>query len=1191
MAVLIPPHRRLGPWACLAILLSAAPASALSPLPFTPEFAERVDTTFFAGEQPSGDKVEVYRTALRERRDEAASVFASELWTQGRGRKSAGRRAARRKVIETYDLVIGTEEQPGWLDDLAASTDPVAARVLAGQILELDYALLVEGDQPFTQKLPEHLGSIGLFEWNVPASTQARRAEREARNLVDPTTGLFYDYDDLRRLIEEGVDLSRLDPPGDGDFWHDRGAIAEIDVRASYYEGGHPIHQGLHTPFPPTGGTLRRIRKSQTKPKFEIEVEVDGKPRRYKLKVGGEVFAEPVTGAILSTLGFNADVILHVQNFRMDLGDLTVDELRNEWRSYFEFNRLHLSYSFDDYFTVHEDENGAYVIADEASLTAKPRAVTRVGPWPWGANGNEGLREVRALGIVSAWLGNTDMKEAENNKLLLRDGPDGRPHIYHLHHDLGHAFGRVISEQIEAYPWRLATRRAGDRVYLNYKSTWDPTLRKMITWADARWIVRKIAQLTREQIETAVATGGWPDSVGKLLVEKLVARRNQLVTAFELEGDDTPSGPIALLPFDRKLTTTDERVIEGELVDGEYVDSTKKFDNYWEEFLGPVWEAAKLAGVGTFQKTVGMIPAVIFDSDSVGAPKWLVADLLIELRREVEENPRPSHEGDYYLTKDKLLLGLRVGGGLIGYGTTSFFRSWTLVQPSGTLREAHYVGDKILEVRLPHHIRKENLPEEYVLVRESYIDGRIGAITESTGGSVFSPVGARASLGRVRLSRDVVARKDGRVRLYRDLSRHSHRDAEAFFNLVFFRIPFAYDEVEEGRLSGALYDFSADEVDANNAWAAGLSDVVREGDFTFIEKRRAGIPVESDFRDARRWFRIPYFFGRGADERFDEVAFSNPERPSEPATSHFQYHTSRSGYWNFMDWGEAFRYVISTSAVVDPKKNEVKSPAIVSTYYQRDRDTSDAELGDAYLRFINGLRGDGAPLIDFTPSLHSENGIWGDLEVKVRIGYTKKAIRRLRKLDADELRRRLAAALGTSPGALERYRGWLDVRGKRRQTTRLRVPGPIRTQLARAEAMLEDVERARASGRTEEWMQDLADGLSEASFRRGGWYDPTVLGVLHGMLGRKQVSIEAVVLPPPWVENRLVGSVPLSGATGRRSHALPRQIVDFGPKCTVAWWEMLDTFPSFEEGELTWPDHPTAESGSPCDGSLGGFSR
>jgi len=1176
----------------LSALLLGGPqvASGMSPLPFTPSFAERVESTFFEGGEVSAVGIESYRSGLAQRRAEVHSVFAADLWALGRGRKGAERRALRRKVVQVYDLLLGSEEQSGWLDELARERDPVAARRLAGRILEVDYALLVEGDRPFSQKLPEHLSSIGWLEWSVPGSTRAKHADREASNLFDPTTGLFYEAEDLRRLIEQGRDISRLDPPPDSSFWQDRGAIAKIDVVESFHRGGHPIHRGLHYPFPETGGVLRNIKKSQTKPKFELEVSVDGKLRRYKLKVGGEIHSEPVTGALLSTLGFNADVTQHVKNFRVDLGDVTVEELRNDWRSYFEFKRLHLRYRFDDYFEVGRDERGNYVIAKEGSLTAKPDEVTRVGPWPWGANGNEGLREARALGILSVWFGNTDMKEAENNKLLLRPDSDGRARIHHLHHDLGHAFGRVISEQINAYPWDLVKRRPGSRIRFSYHSTWDPTLRKRPTYADARWMLRQIAQLEREQIAQAVALGQWPEPVARLLVEKLIHRRNQLVEAFALVGESTPSGAIALLPVDRELTTDDGEVVDGALVDGVFEGSTKEFDNYWEEFLGPVWEATKLFGVATFQKTIGMVPSVIFDDDSVGLPKYVVLDLLITMKRTVVENPRPTSEADYFLVQDELLLGLKVGGGLIGTGTTAFYRSYTLVQPAGTLREAHFADDTILNVLLPRRVRQERLPEEYVLLRESYVDGRIGVITESTGGNV-TPVGARASLGRVRLSRSVLERKDGTFRAYRDLSRHTHRDLEAFVNLIFTRIPLAYGEVNDGGLSGVVYTIPADEVDGTPEWSDALSRLVRDGDFSGIETLRPGISVESTFRDARRWFRIPAFFGRAAASRFDAVRAASPGHPDEVAEAFVQYRTSGSGHWSFLDWGEDFRHVVRATARVRLRDEKVETPVIVSTFFQRDRDTSDHELNEAYLGFINGLRPREPRFVDFTPSLHSENGLWGDLEVKVRIGYTRKALDRLRKLDPEAFWMELGAALGIDRASLERYRRWLGVRGKLRHGYQRRVPAPLRTPLLRAERMLRNLRKVGGAGRSGERMRLLADTLSAASFRRGGWYDPTVLAVLHGMLGRKQVSIEAVIEPPPWVENRLVGRALLGGATRREGHRPTRELVDFDPKCTAALWEMLDTFPEADGPTLRWPDDPSVESGDPCDGSRGAFTR
>ena len=67
----------------------------------------------------------------------------------------------------------------------------------------------------------------------------------------------------------------------------------------------------------------------------------------------------------------------------------------------------------------------------------------------------------------------------------------------------------------------------------------------LITYADARWMTRQIAQLSRKQIVQAVSIGHWPRAAGELLTEKLIHRRNQLVEAFDLVGTPSPSGSCA----------------------------------------------------------------------------------------------------------------------------------------------------------------------------------------------------------------------------------------------------------------------------------------------------------------------------------------------------------------------------------------------------------------------------------------------------------------------------------------------------------------------------------------------------------------------------------------------------------------------------------------------------------------------
>ena len=1164
----------------LFIVALGESAPALTPLPFTPAFAERVESTFFENGALSEGKVASYRGGLALRRSQVMSVFVNDQRARGRKRAAALLRAERRKVVRLYDVLLGSAEGSGWIAALANEKDPVAARTLAGRILEMDYALKVEGHPPFSKFLPEHLPAVSVLYWSIPDSTRADDAAREATNLVDPASGLFYERSELRALIEQDADLSRLHPPPESSWWRDPGAISAIDVERTYHRVGPPAYRGLEW-LSPERVIMKKVRKTQTKPKFEVEFEVEGKMRKYKLKVGGEINSEPVTGALLTALGFNGDLVKHVKNMRVDMGDLTEEEIRREWRSYFEFQRVLYSYSFDDYFEIHHDQGGPYMIVKEGSLMAYPEPVVRVGPWPWGALGNEGLREVRALSLFNIWVGNTDVKEAENNKLLLRQEPQGE-RLFHVVHDLGQSFGRIFGEQLEVFPWDVVLSHRLGRIRFDHKASWQPTARHQATFADARWMGRLIAQLTREQIAAAVQLGGWPGAAAALLTEKLVYRRNRLVAVLGLLGEQTPSGPIALLPVDRHLTTADGAVVDGTMLNGKFEGATREYANYFEELAGPIWEQVKLTGAGTFQGLIGSIPSVVFDSESADISKFVLLELLLNIRREVDENPRPTGNHDLYLVTDTMKLGLRLGAGLFVRGSSGFYRSYTLVQPAPTLREAHYAGDTILDVGVRRRVKSEELPPEFTLVRESYLDGRVGWLTEDSSGSV-PVVGAQGGVARVRLGRSVVSRRRGELRAWRDMSKHLHADIQAFLNLVFFRIPLARADVDDGKLAGRLWTLPADEVAADPALGEAVSRLLRDDDFTGLEARHPGLPLRSRFHRTDRWMKVPIFFGRGAGSRRETIEVGEPVRETLD-----QYRTDRSGYWTFLDWGEAFRHVIRATASDAADKGR---PSLVSTYYQRDRDTSDEEFGNAYLRFINGLPGRSGNLVDFDPSLHSVNGRWGDLEVKVRVGYSPKAVRQLRSLDPEAFWRELAVTLGVRPTAMARYRRALDVPAHRRQRARYQMPTRVWAHLLRAERLVSRLEKARAAEDEADWMVHVTDALGQASFRRGGWYDPTLLSVLHRMIGRRQISIHASILPPPFVENRLVGHTPIRARSRKKQRGLSREPIELDPQCAPALWEMLETFPTESGGKLAWPEEPPAGSGSPCDGSWGAFTR
>lgn len=83
------------------------------------------------------------------------------------------------------------------------------------------------------------------------------------------------------------------------------------------------------------------------------------------------------------------------------------------------------------------------------------------------------------------------------------------------------------------------------------------------------------------QLEEAVRLGGWPEDVGKLLLEKLI-ERNDLVRAFDLEKTQE------IMPVDRKLTTPSGIVQNGHLTQGKVPGYEQNFGNYYSDLFRPV---------------------------------------------------------------------------------------------------------------------------------------------------------------------------------------------------------------------------------------------------------------------------------------------------------------------------------------------------------------------------------------------------------------------------------------------------------------------------------------------------------------------------------------------------------------------------------------------------------------------------
>jgi hypothetical protein len=1150
----------------LTLLLAGPAALAESPNPFTPDFEAQLEERFFEAGRISTRKLETMRAELQKRRAELVSIFAADYTAEGKSPKKAAKQAAKKKLVKVYDLLIGPDNRGGLLGELTSEPDPSRARRLAARIIEIDYALKIEGEIPKTLRTIDHITWAFFVPWSIEGKSRARHSDAEASNLVNPETGNFYESQDLAALIEQGFDISRLDPPLDSDFQQRRGPIAEVEVHRAFYGGGDPLHQGMETSFPEHSASLTRIRTVQTKPKFDIEVEDGDEKRKYKLKVGGEIHSEPTTGALLATLGFNTDVTRYVRNFRIDIGDADVGELRNTWRTYFENHRTHLRYRFDDYLEEGEDEDGRYLLVHEALLEAKPKELVRVGPWPFGANGNEGLREVRGLAVFSIWIGNTDLKEAENNKLVMREIEDGNVRSFHVHHDIGHSLGQIMNEQINAFPWDIAHRSFTGKIKLNYHSVWHTSLHRRVTYADARWMVRLIAQLTRHQIQQAVALGGWPAPVEKLLTEKLVHRRNQLVEVFELVGENSDSGPIELLPADRHLTTEDGAVVDGELTEGAFADYTQEFDNYWGVLLMPVWDRIALMATAIFQGSGGQVFEIILDPDRLGLPTGLVAEVLLTVSREIVENPNPANADEHFLVQDVLIVGLRLGGGFVARGETTYYRKYVLIQPAGTEREARFARGTVLDLVLPYSIARGRVPETYVLLRESYVDVRARVITDDLTTRTI-PLGADLTLTYARPKRNILAVKNGSLRAFQDRSNYVQETFRIYALAVIFRLPLLRVEASQGRLTGDFYTVDLADAEADPALAEAVRALVRRGRFSGIATHSKPVHIESDFRDTTSKLGLLGLAARAASSRFDEVTVTRLADGVEQSERFAQYRAGGVGFWRFLDFGERRAHLVRAITPLDAEGRLANAPVIEARYFVSDKDSHSEELSEGYLHFINALgqsrgEGDHPQLISFSPNLHSSNQRWGHLYVRVAVGYSQRAVEQLLEFDAEEYWAELARALDIEPQMMRKYRHWMHKQGKHRRIYLARIPTRIRRTLIRSQATLALLHKAsNPTLPLKKRIHCAIDALAKASYTNRYSYDPRVLTTLHQLLGDDDVSVTARITQPAWVENRLPDRIDLVGSTHVAPFRPPRKDIVFRPLSIIGLYRMLDTFP------------------------------
>ncbi|NDD91488.1 hypothetical protein EBZ37_05325 [bacterium] len=707
-------------------------------------------------------------------------------------------------------------------------------------------------------------------------------------------------------------------------------------------------------------------------------------------------------------------------------------------------------------------------------------------------------------------------------------------------HDLGVTFGKYMSEAVLSYEENPVASVSDKEITLRFNPNSDLNF---LTYSDARWMLRRIARLSREQITEAVKLGYWhnqrPNDVRSLLVERLIQRRNHLLKAFDLIGSkDTDGSVIQELPVHVEATLGVKPLPNSkvDVVDYGPEFSQRVFKPLMHQLAKAIWDLG--------ESFVGAVGAARLDPSWLGIDSSIITEVIISRDRQFVRNPEPSSSEDTYIVKDDYRIGLRLGAGFVASGDIAYIREHSILFTAKDEDHARFAPGTRVGLTESYEEVAKRLPKNHLYLRSDHLEGR--------GRLKFQPLGMISpllsqSLSRVQLWRGAVISKDGSpVQAFIDREQGYVGALGLYTNLLLWRIPHAGLVSGKFGTSRRIYDLTpldpAARLRASNA-------ALFFGDIETLEQLRA-TRVEAVKRKESEGYWSLLGLVDSQSKKITETlqAYRLTEGGEVVALDNvFKHKRESSRGWRFFTDGERFqRNFLYQSR--EAKTGENKEEFLDARMLIRDNSTRTRELSIQYLQAIDMLAGE-ADFLGFSPELHEGNSDnWGALDIVIRSSYSRKALEQISKTNLSALVGEFSSLTGIPRETLVEY--LRDLSSPRSFAGPKGAPGvsrppwyskqvrlfsrsvPLGDSLDKIRRFSQRLASIRKLNDPESTGSLVLDALFENSSGGLGFINPIVFTLIHRQMSADDRYFSVYISPQQFTENKLPAGLVFTRRSG-----------------------------------------------------------